>query len=991
MLKSSWVKSFFSGLGFFGPKRRSSVWQKQPSQTQELQTLESRLLMSSVSLSADPGGARTSPFVPTEDLYDEGAGAVWGGLMDPLGGQRSPTLFPPFSTGGNFGPGDPDGKPEGDPGVDVGGGYGGGFGVCGTGTDGGGSTGGSSVGGGSVGGGPGNLPEEELELFCIDADALEGPYRVSKLDEAEWYIRRVGFSPQRTVTAQLKLSGTATHQTDYRLSTEGRPINPWRNGDSLYASVTIPAGVKTVPIVLTTLMDGDWEEPERMVMELVKSADGSSRPGNLWHSEVEIKDATADLRMESMHAKGSLLQSPAEDRPGAMLRVNNDYDNGRDIPDHVWYDTSSRAFLNEENDVMRLWLKSYLEPTHDLIFESGPEWFQLQYDTSALRIYKRPRPSDTSGWLLIDPSTQLYLADGQSWEFAVEGLSAAHGQIGVRWGGFVMNFPSPTFDQVTATTWDVDLDIDSDNTNGYAAPDRSNWEEYIEDHSHGIGKLLFVPQGLPTPGQKPTLTAAAFSIAPQVYERGVRFDFPGPQGDSGFIQVWSHPADVPGGLIQKPVEEGGHQITSGYTYTDKQVAEFKGLWIEPVVAQRAHNTLAGVENKQPNDRIRMTASVRTAANQPWMPLSTDEVRYVVNETADTFYPNLQFDRSRYWDRNDIMSGVVLRDALISEAVYDVKDLPKFGQQLLNEQQLWDLGLPSKVVLAIKCILEDPEQSGLKLLIYRDFLSPQGTGYVLAFAGTDPDASDVVNDILQGLGSDGPDWLKYAGILKQYPVAMRVGYEFGTALRNVGLSPRTTGHSLGGGLASAASIAANKSAMPANTFNAAGLHVNTVTYRDDKGYLVPGVPKFDGAIDQFKIEQGNTGRIKAFYVEFDALTYLQNNLPAVPVIGAIPRAAGMPVKLIGAFNSSMKVREKGIISAMNDFPTSLDGLKFLIWLNKYKFWLKDLCTTNASFFTDAASLHRMRSVLYGLLVERSLVNGVYRGRKIDLFGYKVSED
>ncbi|MEY3176110.1 MAG: Extracellular phospholipase precursor, partial [Planctomycetota bacterium] len=698
MTKRFWVKSFLSGLGLFGPKRRSSVWQKQARQTHELQTLESRLLMSSVSLSADPAGARrqtsdpapfgtttsirgplsiqrgaaaSAQFTPAEDLYDEGAGAVWGGLMDPLGGNRS-SLIPPASTTGGFNPN----GPESDPGEDFGGGSGDGFVVCGSGIDGsvtgggdigGGSTGGSSVGGGTIG----NLPQEELELLPFDVEALEGPYSLAKLDSAEVIIRRVGLSPQRSVSARFRISGTAVHQTDYRLSHDERPINPSREGHDLYATVTLLAGVEQAIIRLTTMMDADWEHRERVHLELVPAIDGSSRPSVKAKAEIIIDDATADLQITSMHSGGNFIQSPTEDLPGSMLRVNNDYDNGREIPDHVWYAQPGRAFMNGENDVMRLKLTSHLNRKHDFVFDDDPQWFQLQYDTTALRIYKRPTPSDTAGWVLISPETRLYLNDGRSWEFAVEGLTAAHGQISARWRGATMTYPAPAFDQVTATTWDVDLDVDSDNTNGLMAPDRSNWEEYIEDHTHGIGKLLFVPQGLPGPNQKPTLTTAAFSIAPHVYERGARFDFPGPQGDSGFIQLWSQPADIPGGLIKKPVENGGHLITSGYTYSDNQLKSFKGLWIEPVVAQRAHNTLEGVERRRPDDRIRMTATVRTAPDLPWMPLATDEVRYIVNETTDTFYPNLQFDRPRYWDRNDIMSGVVLRDALISEAVYDV--------------------------------------------------------------------------------------------------------------------------------------------------------------------------------------------------------------------------------------------------------------------------------------------------------------------------------
>jgi hypothetical protein len=1006
MSKTFWVKSFLSGLGLLSPKRRSSVWQKQARQTQELQTLESRLLMSAVSLTADPADVRlqglqtlptgsatpASPFVPAEDLYDEGAGAVWGGLMDPLGGLPSRPLGAPLPSGGISGLG----ESEGDPGGDVDGSSIVGNGFCGVvddGGTGGGDTGGSSVGGGTVGGGTGGLPQEELELTAIDVEALEGPYSVSKLDEAAVVIRRVGLAPNRPVNARLRLTGTAVYLADYRLSHGDKPLNLSREGDVQYATFVLPAGVSTAVIRLNTLMDIDWEKPEKVNLELVASLDGSSKPGGLVKAEITITDATADLQMSSMHSKGALLQSPAEDRLGSMLRVNNDYDNGREIPDNVWYATQGRAFLDAEDDVMRLKLTSHMNRKHDFIFDDLPQWFQLQYNAAAMRIYKRPAANATGGWILISPDTRLYLEDGQSWEFAVEGLAASHGQIGVSWHADTMRYPAPTFDQTLATVWNVDLDVDSDNTNGINAPDRSNWEEYIEDHTHGIGKLLFVPQGLPAPNLPPTLTAGAFSVAPEVngFERGVRFDYPGPRGESGYIQLWSKPANVPGGLIYKPVEQGGHMITSGHVYSGAQLNSITGLWIQPIVAQRSFNTLAGVEQKRPDDRIRMTASVRTAPDLPWMPLSTDEVRYVVNDSNDTFYPNLQFDRPRYWDRNDIMSGVVLRDALISEAVYDVKDLPQFGQQLLNEQQLWELGLPSNVVFTLISMLENPKRIGLQAAIYRDFLSPQGSGYVLSFSGTQMDPSDLIADVLQGLGLDESDWLEYAGVLKQYPTAMKIGYEFGRAIRDLGMSPRTTGHSLGGGLASAASIAANKSEMPANTFNAAGLHVNTVTYRDSKGKLLHGVPFTDGALAQYRIEQGNTGRIKAFFVEYDALTYLQSNLPTLPFIGDIPRAAGMPIKLIGPANSIIKVSEQSILKNMKEFPKPESGTNLLAWVVRYNKWLSEFVVTNSAFFSRAINLHKMRSVLYGLLVQRELSGGVYKSRKFDIFGYSTVEE
>jgi hypothetical protein len=88
---------------------------------------------------------------------------------------------------------------------------------------------------------------------------------------------------------------------------------------------------------------------------------------------------------------------------------------------------------------------------------------------------------------------------------------------------------------------------------------------------------------------------------------------------------------------------------------------------------------------------------------------------------------------------------------------------------------------------------------------------------------------------------------------------------------------------------------------------------------------------------------------------------------------------------------MKAREQKILKAMQNFPKNYEGLNMVEWLIRYKSWLTDFSVTNVAFFADAANLHRMRSVIYGLMVERNLINGVYTSRKFDVFGYLIVED
>ena len=97
----------------------------------------------------------------------------------------------------------------------------------------------------------------------------------------------------------------------------------------------------------------------------------------------------------------------------------------------------------------------------------------------------------------------------------------------------------------------------------------------------------------------------------------------------------------------------------------------------------------------------------------------------------------------------------------------------------------------------------------------------------------------------------------------------------------------TGHSLGGGLASAAAIASGE--FLCYTFNSAGLHTNTVeTYLN---IAMPPIP---------------IGYITDYQVDFDILTGIQNVADGWllrPVLGNnVPTAVGTPIEI----NSSRKV-------------------------------------------------------------------------------------
>jgi hypothetical protein len=116
--------------------------------------------------------------------------------------------------------------------------------------------------------------------------------------------------------------------------------------------------------------------------------------------------------------------------------------------------------------------------------------------------------------------------------------------------------------------------------------------------------------------------------------------------------------------------------------------------------------------------------------------------------------------------------------------------------------------------------------------------------VIAFRGSTPEKEDWDNNFAQGVDREAPYYMR--------------AVEIGNKLAESGARIRIVGHSLGGGLASAAQ---GGSGLDASTYNAAGLNPNTVArYSKDRDHM------------QAEIE-----KIAAYRIEGEVLTKTQESL------------------------------------------------------------------------------------------------------------------
>jgi hypothetical protein len=222
-------------------------------------------------------------------------------------------------------------------------------------------------------------------------------------------------------------------------------------------------------------------------------------------------------------------------------------------------------------------------------------------------------------------------------------------------------------------------------------------------------------------------------------------------------------------------------------------------------------------------------------------------------------------------------------AALALAVYDKENAGSGRWTRVTDERLRDVGI-------YPGLLENPQTS------FRAGIFSDGKHHVLAFAGTD-EWKEVATNIGQALGFN----------TEQHTAAVALSRQ---AKRAYGKDLVLTGHSLGGGLASLAAASVDVEAV---TFNAAGLHRNSIERND-----------LD--VDYFK-QRASDGLIRAYSVKGEILTRLQDAFPLPQPPGErIDLADPAPLK---GFRSVLPVSRavhtiklhsmKSVIAAMDKDP------------------------------------------------------------------------
>ncbi|MEY3206019.1 MAG: Extracellular phospholipase precursor, partial [Planctomycetota bacterium] len=388
------------------------------------------------------------------------------------------------------------------------------------------------------------------------------------------------------LTVGYAVDGTATAGNDYT----GLPLGAG------VKTITIPANQRTASVTVFPTPDSEIEPDETVVITLQNGTGYAVGAKSIATGTITTDDYLVDLDIDSNNdgqidldnAAASTDDPIEEQSPGRILFVNSDDDDRNGVADV--FDIGSVA---GENDLVAIVVSA--APLVGVSVGS----LIVTYDEMVVRLYKRP---DRSGGIVSGASIP---ADAPLY---AEGRIAGTSLVTVTWtvgGQRASDTIRLTVQPYPAT---IDVDVDSDNNNAFGPPDRSEWEDTLENHEYAIGKLIMLdnPQRTVTPIwlQLPTdLPANAGNVR-------VRIDW-NDEGPAGSVRLWNR-AVIDDLRNPAPVDQGGNQLFPGRAYklaalnydaTNGRIV----IYAEGITENVALKTLAGIEAApKVDERIRGT-------------------------------------------------------------------------------------------------------------------------------------------------------------------------------------------------------------------------------------------------------------------------------------------------------------------------------------------------------------------------------------------------
>ncbi len=572
------------------------------------------------------------------------------------------------------------------------------------------------------------------------------------------------------------------------------------------------------------------------------------------------------------------------DKQADLLQKPIDFD----IPDNpaALNETAPALNLNGENDLaevqMYVWVDSLtLESELNLpvfvdVYTQIDDDFVMWTESnkgSHIHSYESNNPTQTR-------LKQLSSDSGQTVFRRTVYMEAEAANIGTVTLVAEPNTLAPTgTDIIKFTAFDFDVDMNTDNFDGTdivstpTMPQRNEREELYEDHQYGLGIVMLCDEPLTTPIEAPNYYPMVLDIGLPFYNMGFN-----PTVSFAFQQYDLEDVN-PGGIsICKKTSDGMYEeLSPNHNYSLSELGFADGetsvvLYVLPIFKHEVISEWFNPYNKnnKPDSCITVTLNVGAVQIQ-------DTIRYI-NSSLGAFWNNYIHDSA-------------IRHAFAAYAVYGGKDdteyshdddptstdLPQFGLQWINNvEDLQAMGFSS----TIAGMFGANDLTGLNVAIYYDHITGNG---ILAFQGSDSlilarryqpfldlfenqDTSNwpssyliwklsdenrittALSNLEAGIitGSSAPDWIcntaqSKGKVTPQYDAAMDIGSNlpknFVQLNDAVSIDKFTgwaiTGHSLGGGLASAAAGVCGKIDNPryigntVSTFNAAGLHNDTV--------------------------------------------------------------------------------------------------------------------------------------------------------------------